>query len=353
MPEISVIVPIYNVESYIAQCLKSIVNQTFSDIEILCIDDCGNDNSMNIVKDYAANDTRIKIIKLETNKGPGTARNAGLKSALGRYISCIDPDDYVELNMLELAYTKLKETGFDSVWINIKVFDNNKKRLLKDDYYNKYYNQYTYNTINITPNNINDFPVNSWNKLYSLDFIKKNNVTWSDRLLYEDLEFYYRFYTKSEKVYFIDIPLYVYRLRDNSILQNEKMDNSNRKDIFKVIEKIYIYLNEEKIFEKYKNPFIGMLVQSIERSYNINYIMPTVIDLLKKIDFPCGYEKNDFHYFLKYFRKYSQSSKLKRFFYRCYYNFIYFILTKTIPICKYRKKYRKKYKKYVFRVCLY
>jgi hypothetical protein len=90
-----------------------------------------------------------------------------------------------------------------------------------------------------------------------------------------------------------------------------------------------------------------MITQSIERSYNINSVIPAVVNLLKTINFPDNFEKNDYYDFLEYFIKYSKSSNFKKFFYKCYYIFILF-LTKIIPIAKYRKKYRLKYKKYVF-----
>ncbi|GHT70837.1 glycosyl transferase [Endomicrobiia bacterium] len=345
MPTISVIIPIYNVESYIQQCLESVLAQTFQNIEILCVNDCGTDNSMQIVKKYAQKDNRIKIVDLEINKGLGAARNAGLKIAGGKYIACIDSDDYVEPDMFKLSCNKLEETGFDSVWVNMKIFDDNKQYFLKDNYLSKH----SEGIINITSENINHFPVNAWNKLYNLDFVKAHNVLWSDGLFYEDMEFYYRFYTKSKTLYFIDQPLYIYRVRDNSILHNDKTGKSNkREDIFKVAKNIYIYLNEEKIFDKYKNSFIEMIIQSIERSHNTEAITPAVINLLKTINFPSNFEKNDCYDFLEYFIKYSKSSNLKKFFYKCYYIFVLF-LTKIIPNAKYRRKYRSKYKPYVFK----
>ncbi|GHT39998.1 hypothetical protein AGMMS49921_00540 [Endomicrobiia bacterium] len=121
MPTISDIIPIYNVESYIQQCLESVLAQTFQDIEILCVNDCGTDNSMQIVKKYAQKDSRIHIVHLEINKGLGAARNTGLKMAGGKYIACIDSDDYVEPDMFKLSCNKLDETGFDSVWVNMKI----------------------------------------------------------------------------------------------------------------------------------------------------------------------------------------------------------------------------------------
>ena len=94
MPEVSIIIPVYNVEKYIRQALDSVVNQTFKDIEIICVDDCTPDRSFEIVREYAAKDTRIKLLSLSENSGGGTARNRALETASGRYVMFLDPDDY-------------------------------------------------------------------------------------------------------------------------------------------------------------------------------------------------------------------------------------------------------------------
>lgn len=97
MVEISVVVPVYNVETYLEECLNSIINQTFSDIEIICINDGSTDSSLDILNDYSKKDDRIKIINQE-NKGLGATRNKGIDLAKGKYIFFIDSDDYIELN---------------------------------------------------------------------------------------------------------------------------------------------------------------------------------------------------------------------------------------------------------------
>jgi len=101
MPEISVIVPIFNTEKYIAKSLNSIIGQSFSDIEIICIDDCSSDKSANVVKAFARNDARIRLIRHATNLGPGGARNSGIEIARGEYLVFIDSDDYVDPNFVE------------------------------------------------------------------------------------------------------------------------------------------------------------------------------------------------------------------------------------------------------------
>lgn len=102
MPRFTIIMPVYNVENEISQCLQSIQNQTFKDFEVICVDDCGSDNSIKIIEEIASNDNRFKIIKHSHNQGVSAARNTALAAAQGEYLVFVDPDDWIELNQLEV-----------------------------------------------------------------------------------------------------------------------------------------------------------------------------------------------------------------------------------------------------------
>ena len=108
-PLVSVIVPVYNVEKYLEECLDSIINQTLEDIEIICVNDGSTDNSLKILKKYAKKDNRIKIIN-QKNCGLGCARNSGLNQSQGDYIFFLDSDDYLNPNILEKLYPKALES---------------------------------------------------------------------------------------------------------------------------------------------------------------------------------------------------------------------------------------------------
>ena len=103
VPKVSVIIPIYNVETYLPQCLDSIINQTLKEIEIICVDDGSTDKSLDILKEYAKKDKRVAIIT-QKNLHAGVARNAGLSQAKGEYISFLDSDDFCEPEMFEKMY---------------------------------------------------------------------------------------------------------------------------------------------------------------------------------------------------------------------------------------------------------
>lgn len=113
MPKISVIIPVYNTENYLRRCLDSVCNQTLPDIEIICINDCSTDSSLELLREYASKDSRIKIIDFKENKGAAVARNTGIDEAQGEYIGFVDSDDFIDLDFYEKLYKKAAEANAD------------------------------------------------------------------------------------------------------------------------------------------------------------------------------------------------------------------------------------------------
>lgn len=136
MPKVSVIIPVHNTEKYLTKCLESVCNQTLTDIEIICINDCSTDNSSEILQEYAKKDSRIKIIDFKENKGAAAARNAGIDAAAGEYIGFVDSDDYVDLDFYKKLYIKAKETDADAVKGNVYDCDDNGDNPTLTDFYN-------------------------------------------------------------------------------------------------------------------------------------------------------------------------------------------------------------------------
>ena len=126
--KVSVIIPVYNVEKYLKQCLDSIVNQTLKDIEIICIDAGSTDGSVGIIKEYQLKDNRIDVVLSEEHFDAGAARNIGLEKAKGEYLAILDSDDFFNLNMLNDAYNRAKKDDSDIVIFYANQYDmkNNK-----------------------------------------------------------------------------------------------------------------------------------------------------------------------------------------------------------------------------------
>ena len=130
--KISVIIPVYNVEKYIIECIESIINQTFKDIEIIVVNDGSKDNSIKIVEEYLS-DKRLKIINKE-NRGLSSARNKGMKIARGEYIYFIDSDDFINEDVLEVLYKNLESERFDIIFSNFSFYNDKTKKEKKSKF---------------------------------------------------------------------------------------------------------------------------------------------------------------------------------------------------------------------------
>ena len=125
MYDVSVIIPVYNVEKYLEECLDSVCNQTLANIEIICVNDGSTDGSVDILNAYAEKDDRIKIIS-QSNQGLGASRNNGLKASSGKYILFLDSDDYIDLTSLEKLVDNIVSNDSDMVLFKFQNFDDNK-----------------------------------------------------------------------------------------------------------------------------------------------------------------------------------------------------------------------------------
>ena len=211
MCKISVIIPIYNVEPYLKRCLDSVVNQTLSDIEIILINDCSTDNSLEIAQSYTQKDKRIILIDLPINQGAAAARNKGLEVASGEYLGFVDPDDAIDLNFYEELYKKAKETDADIIKGNLILFNLDGTTTLS--------------TLNekITKNGRFEFSYEWPSAIYKHSFVKDNNIIIpEDTNNGEDVVFLYRCLLKTEKLELLNSVNYYYLRREGS-LYSEKM----------------------------------------------------------------------------------------------------------------------------------
>ncbi|WP_444368454.1 glycosyltransferase family 2 protein [Prevotella sp.] len=144
MIKISIIVAVFNDEKHIAECLDSLVEQTLHDIQIICIDDCSTDNSLSIVKQYAARDKRIEVISLEANQGQAKARNIGLKIAKGQYITFLDSDDWLSKDALEEALDTFEQNPLtDSVLLKLMLCTGNPQEYKGEMFKNQDFEMYS------------------------------------------------------------------------------------------------------------------------------------------------------------------------------------------------------------------
>ena len=176
MIKVSVIVPVYNVENYLKDCLDSIINQTLKDIEIVCVNDGSTDSSLAILQEYARNDKRIKVIDSQ-NKGSSAARNIGIDIAQGDYIGFVDSDDWIDLNYYETLYKAAVSQNAD---IARTCYDYNYKNKVVEE---KQFNDVIHTAVNNNRNlKINEHSVVIWNAIYKNRFLKSNNIRLFENL---------------------------------------------------------------------------------------------------------------------------------------------------------------------------
>lgn len=227
-PLISIVVPVYNVEKYIHECLESILNQSYKNIEVIIVNDGTLDNSIAKIEDLLK-DKRTRLIS-QVNQGLSAARNTGIKAALGEYISFIDSDDKVKSSFIETLYDKANETNADIVRGSFRNFDGNIPEGWITDF-------------NISPsrgtealryflNNNVSFVV--WSSLYRTTFLRENRLEFTEGILLEDGDFTTRSYINASVVATSDAPNYYYRVRPGSILTSnnaQRMSQSESKVI--------------------------------------------------------------------------------------------------------------------------
>lgn len=208
---ISVVVPIYNVETYLEECLASIVNQTYKNLEIICVNDCTLDNSVNIVKKFMQRDSRIRLINHERNRGLGGARNTGIQEAKGNYITFVDSDDVLDLTMLEKMESIIREENIEAVVCGIRRFVDN--TVLEDvSTFHRIKNPRSgIYCVERNKGRLTDIWPSAGNKLYKTEIIKKFNLQYQENLLYEDHFFFYAYFCHVNRFYYIGEPLYNYR----------------------------------------------------------------------------------------------------------------------------------------------
>ena len=229
--KISVIIPVYNSEKYLPECLESVINQSLKDIEIICVDDGSADNSLDILNEYAAKDSRIKIIsQAHAVRGAGSARNRGIENAKGEYISFIDSDDYIEKDFLQKLYEAAEEYDADVACSGIiregvGVNGVNGQKI-----------QLKFEEVKVSDNPDDNLKVSKslpypypWNKVYKREFIVSYEIKYVEDTYYEDYIFTPLVITTAEKLISVPDVFYHYMEREGSVTSTINDDKKSDK----------------------------------------------------------------------------------------------------------------------------
>lgn len=211
--KVSVIVPVYNVEEYIRECIKSIQVQTYSNLEIIVVNDGTKDKSIEIIKDLIETDSRIRVIS-QPNQGLSAARNTGIENATGKYVAMIDSDDKIKPDFIKHLFDVADSQNADIVRGSFRDFEGNIPRGWISDFTTD--QKLGINVLNEFLDNNTSFVV--WSSLYSTHFLTTYNLRFIPGILLEDGDFTTRAYLKAAKVVTTDYTDYQYRIRPGSIL---------------------------------------------------------------------------------------------------------------------------------------
>ena len=290
--KVSVILPVYNSQKYIAKTIDSILNQNYNNYELIIIDDGSTDGSLDICSKYLEKNNNIKILE-QKNSGVSRARNKGIEKATGKYIMFIDSDDCYEPDCIKTMVNYMKNKKVDLVSCSYSNFDlSNNKFLLQDtfvmnkftEYFEKLQKNYLFNQI--------------WNKIYKLDIIKSNKIIFDENIsIAEDLKFNIEYLKKCDSFCYIKDILYNYRITTSGLgfkyrtdsndikikllklLEDEySKENAEKKYIFFIYLKQYIAYfsnivdNRNKLLKKEKKLLIKNIMESKEYKEKINEI---------------------------------------------------------------------------------
>jgi len=270
MPKLSVIIPVYNAEKTILRCIDSLLNQTFQDMEVIIIDDCGQDDSIKIIQNQIVEHSqknKFHFAKTAVNSGPGPARNIGLQMAQGEYIAFVDSDDWVEPDMYSTLYETAIQHSADmcycrAIWEDPKK---NRQRILSN---------ISVKSGDFSDENKRHFLTNFksyfWFYIFRREIINKHNITFPSEKAAEDIYFLTCNILYAERIAYVDKPMYHYVYDSNSL---SKLKNEKRYlDKLSVFRQLFDYAKKHNLYEEYK--------QELQFIYLRKAYLPAVISYL-------------------------------------------------------------------------
>lgn len=278
MPKVSVIIPVYNTEKYLRECLDSVISQTLDDIEIICINDGSTDNSLEILREYAQKDTRIVIID-QKNKGVSTARNNGIKLATGEFVCFMDPDDkYPTNDVLEALYNGAKENNVLICGGEFAFFTSENPNLTQD--FLEVDNKYIFEKDEIIEYKNYQFDYGYTRFLYNREFLLSRGLIFPNYRRFQDPPFFVQAMIMAGKFYALKRITYAYRHEHKTIKWDKRKTFdmlSGARDNMKLAKKYNLDQLNKYSFERFKqhyfffNEFIGfksyLVIKEMEK-YN-------------------------------------------------------------------------------------
>lgn len=266
--KVSVIIPVYNVQAYLKQCLDSVLAQSMTDIEVICVDDGSTDDSLSILREYEEKDSRVRILE-QPNSGAGAARNLGLAHAKGEYLSFLDSDDFFEPDMLKTAYDCAKEYEAELV-----VFRSDQYHTEKDEFKDMLWSlrmaelppYAPFNRRQMTDNIFKVFVGWAWDKLFLKSFVDKKQLKFQEQRTSNDLFFVFGAVATAKKIAVVDKVLAHQRrdAKDSLSKTREKSWNC----FYVALKALREFLKNEGIYSEVEKDYINYALHFSLWNYN-------------------------------------------------------------------------------------
>lgn len=306
MTKVSIIIPFNNVESYIRECLDSVLAQTLQEIEIICINDASTDSSLDIVKEYMQKDSRIKLLETSKRLGQGYARNRGIEIATGEFIGFVDSDDFIKPEMFEKLYNEAKNNDNDITMCQTVEYNDTTGEYIQSDYYSlnllKEFENRVFSAEE-TQKYVLDINVALWNKLYKREFLLEIGEVFPEGFIYEDLPFFFGTYLKAKKIQIVWEEFYFYRInRKNSTM---RQFNNKILDRLPMVSLTYEKMKNTPFLHDMKKSIQAWIINDLFHRYTLlkeNYqkefffLMKKVFENLEIEDINDNYWKRVYHF---------------------------------------------------------
>ncbi|QOS67178.1 glycosyltransferase family 2 protein [Eggerthella guodeyinii] len=265
-PCVSVVVPMYNAEGVVEDCLNSVLSQTLSDFELICVDDESTDGTCSLVETLAARDDRIRFLK-QKSSGPGVARNAGLAAARGTFVYCLDADDFIERNMLALCVRALEETESDVALVAFCTYNDQCRRafpaewsMRNEDVYPSYPSgTFSWSTApDLFFETVQNVP---WNKVVRRSLLAKHNIRFQELRLTEDLMYSLPAAVAAQRIVRVSKPLVVHREYSGTNAMSDK--GRHPLDFLKAFDALKVWLHAEGKYDSLRSAYQTWLLDAV------------------------------------------------------------------------------------------
>ena len=257
MPKISVIMPVYNQEKYLEDCLESILHQSFEDIEVICVDDGSTDTSLSILNRYEKRDLRIKVLQQE-NQGAGVARNNGLVAAAGEYVIFLDSDDFFDSRLLERLYGEIRKSGSEIVVCRSDRYHQKTKKYIACPWTVRNSllpEKMPFSSTDIKKDFFKAFVWWPWDKLYRKAFVDRLGIQYQNLRTTNDLFFVAGAMLKAERISYIDDVLVHHRVGMESSLSVTREKSWDC--FYKALLQLREFLKQEGLYTRFEQDYIN------------------------------------------------------------------------------------------------